>query len=347
MTFVLSNQGEIKMNAIQNKFVEDDGVTITGYDEISGYSTFQLGNFKFSRDEYFAKVTWEAKGQEHSHLMSVDAFLRALMRDVAWGFFYGWVNFDHVIGTQNHYGNVDLYAGTFNGVLKAAGVDYVENFETPLIMATFKAILHDWVSEGFDPFAAPEETGSAFGRKHGDNSEAIDRYRIATKRMPGLPDDSPLRDDLPVNRQFEDVAQDDPLIYCEPGFEGQLSGFNLFKYLSRSDVTWNPSVTSVCKQSLFCPTTEEYILPIFHGNDRVEWFLQLSDEITWDIGDKVDGSPIARVIMKAGDIAAMPANIRHQGYSTKRSMLLVWENATPNLPERYESGELSPYPIQF
>ncbi|HDH1653607.1 hydroxyquinol 1,2-dioxygenase [Acinetobacter baumannii] len=335
------------MNAMQNKFVEDDGVTITGYDEISGYSTFQLGNFKFSRDEYFAKVTWEAKGQEHSHLMSVDAFLRALMRDVAWGFFYGWVNFDHVIGTQNHYGNVDLYAGTFNGVLKSAGVDYVENFETPLIMATFKAILHDWVSEGFDPFAAPEETGSAFGRKHGDNSEAIDRYRIATKRMPGLPDDSPLRDDLPVNRQFEDVAQDDPLIYCEPGFEGQLSGFNLFKYLSRSDVTWNPSVTSVCKQSLFCPTTEEYILPIFHGNDRVEWFLQLSDEITWDIGDKVDGSPIARVIMKAGDIAAMPANIRHQGYSTKRSMLLVWENATPNLPERYESGELSPYPIQF
>lgn len=334
------------MNAIQNKFVED-GVIITGHDEITGYSAFQLGGFSFSRDEYFAKVTWEAKGQEHSHLMSVDAFLRALMRDVAWGFFYGWVNFDHVIGTQNHYGNVDLYAGTFNGVLKEAGVDYVENFETPLIMATFKAILHDWVNEDFDPFAAPEETGSAFGRKQGNNPEAIDRYRIATKRMPGLPDDSPLRDDLPVNRHFEDVPQDEPLVYCEPGFEGQLSGFNLFKYLSRSDVTWNPSVTSVCKQSLFCPTTEEYILPIFHGNDRVEWFLQLSDEITWDIADKEDGRPVARVINKAGDICAMPANIRHQGYSTKRSMLLVWENATPNLPERYASGELPPYPVKF
>ncbi|MFH4307112.1 hydroxyquinol 1,2-dioxygenase, partial [Acinetobacter baumannii] len=63
------------MNAMQNKFVEDDGVTITGYDEISGYSTFQLGNFKFSRDEYFAKVTREAKGQEHSHLMSEHASL--------------------------------------------------------------------------------------------------------------------------------------------------------------------------------------------------------------------------------------------------------------------------------
>ena len=165
--------------------------------------------------------------------------------------------------------------------------------------------------------------------------------------MPGLPDDSPLRDDLPVNRQFQDVVQDEPEIHCEPGFEGQLGGFNLFKYLSRSDVTWNPSVTSVCKESLFCPTTEEYILPIFHGNDRVEWFLQLSDEITWDIADKNDGKPIARVIMKAGDIAAMPANIRHQGYSTKRSMLLVWENATPNLPQKYESGELPPYPVAF
>ena len=46
--------------------------------------------------------------------------------------------------------------------------------------------------------------------------------------------------------------------------------------------------------------------------------------------------------MKAGDVAAMPADIRHQGYSTKRSMLYVWENVTPGLPQRYESGELSP-----
>ncbi|WP_019673638.1 hydroquinone dioxygenase large subunit [Psychrobacter lutiphocae] len=326
---------------------EDTGVNVIGRDEITNYASFQLGKFTFSRDEYFAKITWEAKNEEYSHLMSVDAFLRALMRDVAWGFFYGWVNFDHVIGTQNHYGTVDLYAGTFNGAFKEAGVDYVENFETPVIMETFKAILHDWVNEGFDPFAAPEETGSAFGRKNGNNSEAIDRYRIATKRMPGLEGDSPLRDDLPVNRHFQDVAQDEPVVYCEPGFEGELSGFNLFKYLSRSDVTWNPSVTSVCKESLFCPTTEEYILPVFHGNDRVEWFLQISDQITWDIADKVDGSPIARVIMKAGDIAAMPANIRHQGASTKRSMLLVWENATPDIPDRYASGELSPYPVQF
>jgi hypothetical protein len=51
--------------------------------------------------------------------------------------------------------------------------------------------------------------------------------------------------------------------------------------------------------------------------------------------------------MKAGDVAAMPADIRHQGFSKKRSMLLVWENATADLPKRYESGQLKPYPVDF
>ena len=143
------------------------------------------------------------------------------------------------------------------------------------------------------------------------------------------------------------MPQDEPEVQAEPGFEKELHAFNLFKYLSRSDVTWNPSVTAVCKASLSCPTTEEYILPIVHGNDRVEWFVQLSDEITWDVQDKETGASRARVTMKAGDVAAMPADIRHQGYSPKRSMLLVWENATPGLPQLYESGKLKPYPVEF
>ena len=313
----------------------------------TGYRTFKLGKFELARDEYFVTVRWPAKGQMRSHQMSAEAFLRACMRDVAWNFFYGWVNFDSVIGTRNHYGKVDFYAGTFNGALKEAGVDYLEQFDAGHIMATFKAILRDWVNEGFDPFAAPVETGTAFGPKQGDNIAAIERTRIATQRMPGLPGDSPLRDDMPVNRAFADVPQDEPEIHAEPGFEGELHAFSLFKYLSRSDVTWNPSVTAVCKASLACPTTEEFILPVFHGNDRVEWFVQLSDEIVWDVGDKNTGAPRARVTMKAGDVAAMPADIRHQGYSTKRSMLYVWENVTPGLPQRYETGELSPYPVDF
>ena len=143
------------------------------------------------------------------------------------------------------------------------------------------------------------------------------------------------------------MLQDEPVVHCEPGFEGQLHAFNLFAFLSRSDVTWNPSITSVCRESLMCPTTEEHILPIVHGNDRVEWFVQMSDEIFWEIGDKETGRPRAKLLMRAGDVAAMPADIRHQGFSNKRSMLMVWENANPELPGKYERGELPPYPVEL
>ena len=97
----------------------------------------------------------------------------------------------------------------------------------------------------------------------------------------------------------------------------------------------------MCKASLYCPTTEEYILPVIHGNDRVEWFVQLTDEIIWDVQDRDTGAPRAKVTMKAGDVAAMPGDIRHQGYSPKRSMLLVWENASPELPEMIRTGKAS------
>jgi len=317
----------------------------------SGYRSFTLGNFQFSRDEYFVHIHWPAKGQTLSHTISADAFLRAMMRDVAWGFFYGWVNFDGVIGTRNLYGKVEMYAGRYHPAYKDKGLDHTETFESPVILATFKAILDDWTNEGFDPFAAPDETGKGWlGVKNGNNRTAIERERQACRRMPGLPGDTPLRSDsngYPVNRAFADVSQDEPEIHAEAGFEDEVQGFSLFKYLSRSDVTWNPSVSSVCGRSLCCPTTEEYMLPVKHGNDRVEWFIQLSDELDWEIEDKNTGAPRAKVRMKAGDVAAMPADIRHQGFSRKRSMLLVWENATPGLPEMYESGKLKPYPIEF
>jgi hypothetical protein len=151
----------------------------------------------------------------------------------------------------------------------------------------------------------------------------------------------------PVNRQFADVPQDEPEIHAEPGFEDALASFNLFAYLSRSSVTWNPSVVSVCKDSLYCPTTEEYILPVIHGNDRVEWFVQLSDEIYWDVEDRDSGAKRAKVIMKAGDVASMPADIRHQGYAPKRSMLLVWENGSGKIPELISSGKLPSTAVQF
>ncbi|HEU0171232.1 MAG TPA: hypothetical protein VFR26_07270 [Acidimicrobiales bacterium] len=311
-----------------------------------GYRSFHLGGFTFSRDEHFAHIEWPTG----RHVMSVETFLKALMRDVAWNFFYGIVNFDAVIGTMNHYGDVDLFAGRYNDAYRKAELDHQENFPHDEIITTFKAMLADWTNDGYDPFAAPQETGSPFGEKRGDNLGAITRTRVTAARMVGVPGDEPLRSDEtghPVNRMFADVDQDEPTIEAEPGYEGEVASFNLFAYLSRSDVTWNPSVVSVCKDSLYCPTTEEFILPIIHGNDRVEWFVQLSDEIQWKVEDRETGAPRANVVMKPGDVAAMPADIRHQGYSPKRAMLLVWENGSPALPDLIAQGKAPKTAVQF
>lgn len=311
-----------------------------------GYQKFTAGKFNFERDEYFAHIFYPGG----RHMMPVDAFLRALMRDVGWGFFYGTVNFDSVIGTINHYGTVDLFAGLFNPAIREANQHYVETFESPILKKVFEQMLDDWTNEGFDPYAAPDETGKAYGPKHGNNRKAIKRERIVAKRMVGLPGDLGYRTDeqgLRVNRQFADIPQDAPEVHAEPGFENEVHAFNMLNYVSRSDVTWNPSVVSNVKDSQFCATTEEYILPIFHGNDRVEWFIQVCDEITWEIEDGRTGKPRAMVTMKAGDIAAMPADIRHQGYSPKRSILIVWENNDSTLPQQYSSGKLKPHPVDF
>jgi hypothetical protein len=324
----------------------ENTATETSAPNPQGYQEFTLGAFSFRRDEYFAYITWPTG----SHIMSVDAFLRALQRDVAWDFFYGTVNFDSVFGTLNHYGTVDVFAGRFNDAYRRAELDYTENVDTPSVRATFAGMLDDWTNATFDPFASPHETGSAFGLKNGDNRAAITRHRVSATRMVAVPGDEGLRSDdngHPVNRHFLDVPQDEPVIEAEQGFESEVAGFNLFSYLARSQVTWNPSVVSVCKDSLFCPTTEEYILPIVHGNDRVEWFVQLSDEITWEVEDRESGGVRARVHMKAGDVCAMPADIRHQGYSPKRSMLLVWENASADIPDLIASGRAPTYPIEF
>jgi len=311
-----------------------------------GYKTFAIGKFGFERDEYFAHIHYPGGVQT----MPVDAFLRALMRDVGWGFFYGTVNFDHVIGTINHYGTVELFAGLLNEAYRIKNLHYVETFDSKDLKKVFEQMLDDWTNEGFDPYAAPDETGNAYGPKRGNNTKALKRERIVSARMVGLPGDLPYRTDAAgqfINRQFTDVPQDSPEVHAEPGFEGEVHAFNMFAYASRSDVTWNPSVVSNVKDSQICATTEEYILPIFHGNDRVEWFIQVCDEITWEVADGKTGNPRAKVTMKAGDVAAMPADIRHKGYSPKRSILIVWENNDSTLPKRYSGGELKPYPVEF
>jgi hypothetical protein len=168
--------------------------------------------------------------------------------------------------------------------------------------------------------------------------------------MLGLEGDAPVRSDAtghPVNRAFADMEFDTPDIECEPGFEGQLHAINLFDHIARADVTWNPSFTAITRASICCVTSEEHMLPVIHGNDRNEWFFQLTDEIHWQIADKDTGNPRGKIVMKAGDVCAMPADIRHQGFAPKRSMLMVMENGTPGLELRYASGELKPYPVDF
>lgn len=315
-------------------------------DNVTGYKAFTAGNFNFTRDHYFVKIE-TPKG---IHTIPADSFLRALMRDVAWGFFYGTVNFDTVFGTTNYYGEVDMFYGALNEAYSSEGNDFVERFKADQLMEIFKGMISDWTNEGFDPFAAPAETGTPWGVKNGDNDTAVSRERITARRMVGLPGDTPIRTDengFPVNRMFDDVEQDQPEVHAESGFEHEVSAYNLFAYLSRSDVTWNPSVCSVVKDSLFCPTSEEYILPVEHGNDRCEWFIQLSDEITWNIKDGVSGKPKAVVNMKAGDSACMAADIRHQGFSTKRSMLLVWENGSPKIPDLIREGKAPNVSVKF
>jgi hypothetical protein len=73
----------------------------------------------------------------------------------------------------------------------------------------------------------------------------------------------------------------------------------------------------------------------------------LSDEIKWDVQDRDTGAARAKVTMRAGDVAAMPGDIRHQGYSPKRSMLLVWENASAELPALIASGKAPTAPVEF
>ena len=154
-----------------------------------GYKPFTIGKFRFERDEYFAHIFYPMG----RHLVPIDAFLRALMRDVAWGFFYGTVNFDPVLGTVNHYGTVDLFMGLGNPGYREANRAYVETFQTKDIKAVFEGMLDDWTNEDFDPFAAPDETGKPYGPKRGNNRKAVQRQRVVAQRMVGFELKTPWR----------------------------------------------------------------------------------------------------------------------------------------------------------
>jgi mannose-6-phosphate isomerase-like protein (cupin superfamily) len=305
-----------------------------------GYKTFRLGQYTFERNAYFCVVHYPG-GEYH---MPVGEFLRAVQRDIGWNFFYGMVKFDQVFGSFNFYDKgVDLFLGKYNDAWQKSGKAYSEMFPNERIAATFKAILEDWVPPDFNPWAAPRETGSPFGKKRGGPHPAIFRKRIVTKTMIKEP-----RTDAthPVNEMFKGLTGKDGEMKIKPEYKERFGLLNLYDYLARNDVTWNPEIVSAVEYSLFCPTTEEYILPITHGNDRVEWFLLLNGQISMEIRDRDTGTLRAYMHMKPGDCCAMPADISHNLWAPERSMLLVWENGNPELPELIRLGKTPTTPLQ-
>ena len=158
--------------------------------------------------------------------MSVDAFLRALQRDVAWDFFYGTVNFDDVVGTVNHYGTVDLFAGRYNDAYRKAELDHVENFDAGLHARDVQGDarrLDERAASTRSP--ARPRPASPSARRAARTRRRSPGVGSTATRMVGVPGDEPIRTDAthPINRMFADVAQDEPIVEAEPGFEDEVA----------------------------------------------------------------------------------------------------------------------------
>ena len=211
-----------------------------------------------------------------------------------------------------------MFAGRYNDAYRKAELDHVENFETPLIRETFKAMLDDWTNDGVRPLRQPGRDRQALRR------EARQQHRRpspaaasppsgwsacpATSRSAPTP---PTRSTAcsptsprtsPRSTPSRASRARSPRSTCSPTSAAPTS-----RGTRRSSACARTACTARRPRSTSCRS--------IHGNDRVEWFVQLSDEIRWEVEDRDTGAPRAKVIMKAGDVAAMPADIRHQGYS--------------------------------
>ena len=262
-----------------------------------GYKSSRSAGSPSRRDEFFAHVAWPTG----RHVMSIDTFLRALQRDVAWDFFYGTVNFDTVFGTVNHYGNVDMFAGRYNDAYRKAELDHVENFDSPMLRDDVQGDarrLDERAATTRSP-ARPRPTSRSASRTATTPrpSPAAGSPRRAWSACPATSRSAPTRTASRSTGCSPTSPRTSPRCTPSPASRPR-SPPSTCSPTCRVDVTWNPSVVGVCKDSLYCPTTEEYILPVIHGNDRVEWFVQLSDEIIWDVQDRDTGAPRAKVTMR-------------------------------------------------
>ena len=159
--------------------------------------------------------------------MAVDAFLRSVQRDVAWGFFYGIVNFDervrhHEPLRQRRHVRRPVQRGLPQGrgrlqrelrPRRSAGHASRRSSPTGPTRATTRS----------PPRWRPAARSA---RTSGGNDAAITRRRVVAERMVGVPGDEQIRTDesgFPINRAFADVPQDEPVVDAEPGYEDEVA----------------------------------------------------------------------------------------------------------------------------
>ena len=143
-----------------------------------------------------------------------------------------------------------------------------------------------------------------------------------------------------INGEYVDARSDDSFDVIDPATEQSYASSPVS---GAADVDAAYAAASAAFETWGESTPAERQLALFRIADKME---ERAEEFA-DLESQDTGKPRAKVVMKAGDVAAMPGDIRHQGYSPKRSMLLVWENASPELPEMIRTGKASVYPVDF
>ncbi len=195
------------------------------------------------------------------------------------------VNFDHVFGTLNPtLEHVDMFYRLHNDAFKEAarpdGDCRARRLCTKVLRGRARA---SWTNEGFSPCTAPGTSRPP--TQHGNNTSSEGGSAWWLSRMvEGLPVAFGYRGcgQYPVNRASLRTSHRITVrrVNVEPDFEGQVHAFNMFAYVSRrSDhPTWNPTVIAVILRQPVHAATEEHALPISMANNRVEWFIEATDE---------------------------------------------------------------------
>ena len=224
-------------------------------------SEFTLGGFHFRRDEYFAHITWPTG----SHVMSVDTFLRALQRDVAWDFFYGTVNFDGVVRHRQPLRHGRHVRRPLQRRLPQGRARPRRELRDAADPRDVQGDARRLDERRLRPVRQPGRDRQAVRRQGRLNTAG--RHPPPRHRRRGWSACRATSRSAPTRPTRSTACsptwpRTSPRSTPSPGFEDEVAAFNLFAYLSRSRRHVEPvGRVSVCKASLYCPTTEEYILP--------------------------------------------------------------------------------------